>query len=467
MNPAHAPDVYAARRRALRALLPEPVLLLGNRERPRNLPGNDLPFRQDSTLLYFTGCALPGAAAWIDEDGCTLYLPEPPADDAMWHGALPTPKAIAFAHGLDGAAPRHTLEDRARQAQPHTLAVADPTVNAEASAWIGKPLAFGASPGSADLAFAVIQLRRKKGAEELTAMRHAAAITVAAHKVAMGATRPGRTEAQLHALFCAALGCRDAVEGYATILTQRGEVLHNHTHDATLQAGRLLLVDGGAEVASGHTADVTRTWPVSGTHTPRQRAAIEAVCEAQRAAISRCTPGTPYAEVHRTACLGVARFLVDEGLLQGITPEGAVEVGAHAMFFPHGTGHLIGLDVHDMRHLGEAVAYSTAHPRLQGFGSRYLRLTLPLESDWVVTVEPGFYLIPEVLKQPALRDAFGRYLNDAVIDDWMGFGGVRIEDDVRVRSEGAPEVLTDALPKSPDDIEPWIGNDPSLEDLLG
>ena len=463
-------DTFRRRRRQLWQRIQRPILLLGNGERPRNLPMTSLPFRQDSTLLYFVGCRQPGAAALLDGEQCTVYLPLPGADDALWHGPSPSPTAVRDSLGVDRVAPAAGLPEAvaslARAGRPPaTLAVADAERNCLAAGWLGIELSFGCDHGDPALVQAVIAMRRNKDAAELGAMRAAAAHTAAAHMAVARALHPGGHERTLAALFEAVLGARNCVTGYATILSQHGEILHNHSHDEVLRDGALLLVDGGGEVASGHGADVTRTWPVGGAFIGRQRAAYEAVLAAENAAIDRCRPGVWYREVHDAASLEIARFLADEGLLR-IAPEDALETGAHALFFPHGVGHLLGMDVHDLENFGDLAAWPEGMARPEEFGTRNLRLNLPLEPGWVVTVEPGFYVVPAILDDPVLRERFADQVDFERAEDWRGFGGIRIEDDIAITG-GAPENLSAELARTVEEIEDLVGSGQPAEALIG
>lgn len=455
------PSVHRARREALARRVSGPVLLLGNGLRSRNLPLVKLPFRQDSTLLYFTGCDRPWAAALLEGGRTTVFLPEPAPDDPLWHGPTPSFAELREALGVDEVAPRSALWERARPLAPRVLAVADEEVNREASAALSVPLAFARQHGDEALMDAVIAMRRSKGPEELAELRAAAAVTAQAFALVMAATRPGSTEHALWTGFEAALRLHGATPGYGTILSQSGEILHTEDHGAALQDGRLLLLDGGGELSSGYGVDVTRTWPVSGRFEPRQRAAYDAVLAAQRAAIARCTPGTPFREVHLTACRVLARWLVDEGLLRGDV-DGLVADGAHALFFPHGVGHLLGLDVHDLEHFGDRPAYPPGVGRSAQFGTAFLRLNLPLEAGWVVTVEPGFYVVPAILGDPDLTGRFSGRVDLGRARGWVGFGGVRLEDDVAVAVDG-PEVLTSGVPVDPDALSGVVGAGPTIE----
>lgn len=460
------PSLHAARRTTLSASVGAPVLLLGNDARARNLPGNDLPFRQDSSFLYYTGCTLPGAAAWIEAGRSTLYLTPPAADDGLWHGHVETIDDTAARLGFDEARPYDELAARASKVRPATVAVPDAAITARAAGWIGRPLAYGADPGDEALIAAIIRQRRTKTADELDAMRTTARVSADAHRFAMAATRPGVHERTLTALFEAYLSTRGLGLAYDTILTQRGEVLHNHAHDAVCEAGKLLLLDGGGESPDGYAADITRAWPVSGRFTARQRAAYDAVLAAQAAAIDTARAGVRYRLVHDAASKVIAQFLIDERILRGVDADTAVARGAHALFFPHGVGHLIGLDVHDLRNFGDRPAYASGATRDPAFGTRYLRLDLPLETNWVVTIEPGFYVVPAILGDAALRAGFADILDMDVAAQWAGFGGIRIEDDVVIRDGQPPEILSAHAPKHPDEVCGIVGSGAPLEALL-
>ncbi len=457
-------QVHRARRVQLTQRTRAPVLLMGNGELTRNLPMNKLPFRQDSNFLYFVGCNLPDAAALIVGEHCTLFLPKPDDDDALWHGPTPSLDDIGAALGVDAVRPAAELQDALLGIEPMTLSVADESKNALASGVTGKPLRFGSDHGDELLVDIVIDMRRCKSDAELDLMAQAAGHTAVAFDAVMRGTSPGGHERTLTALFEAILAARGCTTGYQTILSQRGEVLHNHHHDDPLQAGRLLLLDGGGELGSGYGVDITRTWPVSGVYSPRQRAAYQAVLDANLASINLCRPGVRYRDVHDASSLVIARFLADEGLVT-VSPEEAVERGAQALFFPHGVGHLLGLDVHDLENYGDRPSYPPDRKRPEQFGTCYLRLDLPLEAGWVVTVEPGFYVVPAILNDPILRERFADAVDFDKAAEWVGFGGIRIEDDVAITLE-EPRVLTDAVPKTVHDIQSIVGSGPTAQERL-
>jgi Xaa-Pro aminopeptidase len=453
-------STFRRRRQELAARVDRPILLVGCGERARNLPMNKLPFRQDSTFLYFTGCTLPDAAALLVEDRFELFLPEPAPDDPLWHGPVqggPGQQLAALGerYGADAVFPVQRLAERVAPYKLATLAVADDARTALASQLSGLPLKYGEQQGDEALIDAIIELRRTKAPEEIAEIGEAARATALGFRAAMKATRPGSHERALWTLFEAVLRLHECEPGYSTILTQAGEILHSRDHAQELGAGRLLLLDGGGELPSGYGVDITRTWPVSGRFDPQQLAAYEAVLEAQRVAIERCTVGTRYRHVHDAACRVLARFLLDEGLVSG-TVDSVVEQGAHAIFFPHGVGHLLGLDVHDLENFGDRPAYPPGARRSEQFGTAYLRLDLPLQAGWVVTIEPGFYVVPAILADAVLRERFRGQVDFERAARWVGFGGIRIEDDVHVTPQG-PQVLTELVPKTPAALEGIVG----------
>lgn len=451
---------HARRREVLSAEVRAPVLLVGNGRRSRNLPLTPLPFRQDSTFLYYTGCTSPGAAALIVDGRTTLFLEPPAEDDALWHGHATTLAEERDRHGVEAVRP---LAELAEACAPHrgrlqTLAVPDLAQSHLAERLTGVALSYPELAGSEPLVDAVIRQRRTRSEAELAEMRAAMQVTERAHRAAMAATRPGGHEARIRAVFDGVIMAEGLTNAYGSIVTVRGEVLHNEHYVHPLEAGQLLLLDGGAEAPSGYATDITRTWPVSGRFSARQRAAYEAVLAAQAVSIDLCTPGRRYREVHQASCLVLARFLADEGLLR-CSPEAAVEAGAHAVFFPHGVGHLIALDVHDLENFGDRACYDPRYARSTDFGTAWLRIDLDLEAGMVVTVEPGFYVVPAILADATLRERFAAQVDFEAARGWEGFGGIRIEDDVLV-GEGRPEILSAAIPKAVDAVEAVVGSAP-------
>lgn len=457
-------DSFIARRETLHARLGRPVLLLGNGERARNLPMTALPFRQDSSFLYFTGCSAPDAALLLDDDGSTLFLPVPPEGDDLWHGPGEPREAVRERMGVDRVRPASELESAVEGRTVASIAVPDATRNRWLERVVGGRFRFGTDYGDLELVDAIIAMRRVKSDGELDHMRRAATHTERAFRAVMGATRPGVTERALTALFQGVLAAKGCTTGYEPILTVRGEILHNHSHEGTLAAGDLLLLDGGGEVPSGYGVDITRTWPVTGTCTAQQREVMLAVVEAQDQAIAACRAGVRYREVHDTACRVLADFLRQQGLLRCSVDE-ALSSGAHGVFYPHGTGHHLGLDVHDLENFGDRSSYEPGKTRSDLFGTRNLRLDLPLEPGWVVTVEPGIYFVPAILTNKALRQQLGDRVDWERAATWLGFGGIRIEDDIAITASD-PENLTGSIPRTPTELERVVGQGASIEDRL-
>lgn len=466
---------FQRRRSAVSAAVGRPVVLLGGEPMPRNLPGYGYPFRQGSDFLYLTGCSEPGAAAILDDGRLTLFLPTPGEGDALWHGETPdlqTRAAPCHADDVqDSAALEQAVMDVVAGGGIAALAGPDPRRNETLSWWAGVPLQFGSESGDDALVDVLCTLRRKKSAAEIAAMRTATQISVEAHLAVAAAARPGVTERSLAALLQAVFAARGAEPGYGTILTRRGEILHCHDHAGTLGAGDLLLVDAGAELGpgygnqTGYGADLTRTWPVSGSFEGRQRAAYDAVLAAWQAAVDLCRPGVRYRAVHDAAAAVIARFLIDEGVLR-VGVDEAVARGLHGLFFPHGVGHLIGLDVHDLEAYGDRGAYPPGQERADIFGTRFLRLDLPLEPGFVVTIEPGFYAVPAILDDPGLRERFGSAVDWPRAESFLGLHGIRIEDDVAI-TDGEPDVLSAGLPRDPDAVAAAVGVGPDYGALLG
>lgn len=467
---ASGPD-FLARRRALTLAVGAPILLGNNGTRVRNLPINALPFRADSSFLYFTGCTEPGGFALIHEGHCTLFLHPPEPGDELWHGDVESLEARRVRLGVDAVRPLAELD---LVCEPHrgrltALAVPDSAVTARLSLLTGRALSYPASPGADGLVDAVIRRRRTRDPWELDEMRAAAGHAEAGHRAAMGATRVGGHEREIAALFDAVLAARGVGTSYHSIVTVRGEILHNPDYRNPLAEGDLLLLDGGAETESGYASDVTRTWPVNGRFNARQREMYELVLRANMAGIAMCRVGTRYADIHWAATRVLAEGLRDAGLLRG-TVDTLVEAGAVGVFFPHGVGHLIGLDVHDLENFGDRPAFAPGRSRPSQFGARYLRMDLDLEANLVVTIEPGFYVVPAILHDAELRARFAKSVDFDAAERWIGFGGIRIEDDVRVRpadeAGGDPEVLTASIPKSVNELESLVGAGLSARERL-
>lgn len=451
-----SPQFHANRRTLLMEMNRHPILLLGNGHRKRNLPMNHLPFRQDSTFLYYFGYSLPNAAALLIDGEVTIFIPFPHPSDALWHGPMPSVDDIRQQLGVHDIRPIEELATACKSLQGslQTIAIPDEQRNQLASRLTGVDLCYGKANGSSGLIENIIQMRRQLQAEEIEEMQKSAAVSTQAHLAAMANTHVGGHEQEVAAAFHYAVQRNGYSTAYQSIVTVDGHILHNHHYRNSLQDGQLLLLDGGAEAPSGYASDVTRTWPVNGTFTSQQAAAYEAVLASQLAAIDMVRPGVRYRDVHLCAAKILAQFLCDEGLLT-CSPEQAVEVGAHALFFPHGVGHLIGLDVHDLENFGDQAAYPPHRQRSSQFGLGYLRLDLDLQPGMAVTIEPGFYISPSILQSDIAKN-LSSYVGWKELAKWQNFGGIRIEDDVVV-TQDAPLVLSKNIPKTIADIQSAVG----------
>jgi Xaa-Pro aminopeptidase len=276
-------------------------------------------------------------------------------------------------------------------------------------------------------------------------------VSDAAHRAGMRATRPGVREALVLSRMETEIVARGCSHAYGPIVTTHGEVLHDERHDRELSERGLLLADVGAETPEGWASDVTRTWPTNGRYTESQRAIYDVVLEAQRAAIAAVKPGVRYLDVHRTAGKALLAGLIALGIYRGELEE-LYARGAAALFFPHGVGHLIGLDVHDMEDLGDRAGYGPGRTRIASFGDRYLRLDRDLVPGMAVTIEPGFYRIPMLLEHPEEVGDLESALDRSALARYADVRGIRIEDDVLVTDAGA-EVLTASIPKTASDVE--------------
>lgn len=450
--------IHTARRAALRSAVPDgAILIMGNDEAPRNYADNVFPFRQDSHFLYFAGVARAGLALLIEPDGrATLFGPPEHRDDVIWHGPHPTLADLANDAGADAHADIGTLAEAVRGFRASGVAVHYlPPYRSQRRFALARLLGIDprevAAETSVELVRAVAALRSDKGPEEVSEIEDALEVTARMYRATMRAARPGRTEAEIAAIHQAEAVALDRQQAFSPIVTVRGEVLHNPFFTGTLAEGDLLLVDSGSESRHGYASDITRTLPVSGRFSDRQRDIYEVVLSANQAAIEAAAPGITNRELHMLAARTIAEGLKDVGLMQGDV-EAAVEAGAHAMFFVHGLGHMLGLDAHDMEDLGDIVGYAPGEERSTQFGLAYLRMARRLEPGFVFTVEPGIYFIPELIDRwhaDGLHRDFIRYDR---LEPYRSFGGVRIEDDVLVTESGS-RVLGPPIPKLVADVE--------------
>jgi Xaa-Pro aminopeptidase/Xaa-Pro dipeptidase len=442
-----APEIYQQRRSRLMNSAEQGLLLfIGHVDAPMNYAQNAYPFVQDSTFRYLFGLNQPGLAGVLDCHRQTVMLfgDDLDVEDIVWHGALPSLAERAGAVGVTQSRPYSDLETVLRDALLQGIPVqylspfrGDTVL--ELARLLGRTADAVKRGASEPLARAVIAQREIKGAEEIAEIERALDVTRKMHISAMQASRPGVMECQVVGLMEGIMRCHDWQLAYPTIFSRRGEVLHNHRHDQELQAGDLVVNDSGASADSGYASDITRTIPVGGHFSTRQRAVYETVLAMQLEAIAAIRPGVSYLEVHKLAARSMARRFIDLGFFKG-TPEQIVDSGAYAIAFPHGLGHQIGLDVHDMENLGEL------------FGLGFLRMNKALKAGMVITVEPGIYFIPALIAAWQQENKFADLINYPKFQEYCDFGGIRIEDNILVTDTGA-RVLGLPIPKTVEEVE--------------
>lgn len=445
--PTSLADTLQNRRQRLAQLCDTPVILLSGGSSPRNFPANVFPFRASSHFLYFAGLPLENAAIRLESSHMTLFMDDAPPSSALWHGEMPAREKIAQRIGADAALPMAELGAKVEGAA--TVAVQDAGTQLLQSQLLKRAIALQGI--DLELARAIASLRMTHDAAALEELRLAATVTINAHLSGMASTQTALLEADVRAAMERVIIAHNMTCAYSSIVTVCGEVLHNNHYHHSLQPGDLLLADVGAETANGWAADVTRTWAVSGKFSSTQRDIYEIVLAAHDACIAKIRPGVEYQDIHLLAATVIAEGLVDLGILQG-SPQDLVEMDAHALFFPHGVGHLLGLDVHDMEDLGDLAGYEAGRTRSDRFGLCYLRLNRPLRAGMLVTIEPGFYQVGAILNNPETRSKYQNVVNWERLAQFADVRGIRIEDDVLVTAQGS-EVLTAALPTNADAIE--------------
>lgn len=450
-------DTLRHRRQRLAELIPFPVVLWAGRGASRNFPANTYPFRASSHFLYFAGLPLPNAAIRLEGNRLELFMDNPTAADVLWHGPTPSRDAIATDIGANAAYPLAILKERVDGAA--TIAVQDSATRLHQSHLLNRPVLPPAQAQERDLELvqALVQLRLQHDPGAIAEIRRAAAVSVSAHQAGMGATLDAALEAEVRAAMESVILANNMVCAYGSIVTVHGEVLHSDRYHHPLRSGDLLLADVGAETELGWASDVTRTWPVSGKFSPTQRDIYQLVLEAHDRCIEQAAPGVEYRDIHLTAALTLATGLVELGILQG-HPDDLVEHDAHALFFPHGIGHLLGLDVHDMEDLGDLAGYAPGRTRSDRFGLGYLRLHRPLQPGMVVTIEPGFYQVDALLQDPERRQTYQAMVDWERLETFADVRGIRIEDDVLITETGS-EVLTASLPTPIRAIEDLVRQD--------
>lgn len=460
------PTVYEGRRRALAMALRDRglrgrALFLANGECPRNYSGNCYPYRQDSNWLYFFGLGEPGMAALVDiaDGSAILFGDDITMDDMIWTGPRPTAAELGRGSGIDRVLSPAALPGMLAGAPADELFF-PPYAREDSVRTLSGMLGVAADEvrrrAGRGLTPAIIALREVKEPREIAEMERAAAVSVDMHATLLRELRPGWTELEAAALVQYVAAKNGCALSFGTIGTVSGEVLHNHGTETPCRAGDLFLLDAGAEVPSGYAGDLTTTFPVGGRFSPRQADIYRVLRGMFAAATATLRPGLPFVEAHLAAARALARGLKDLGVMRG-DPEAAAAAGAHALFFPHGLGHMIGLDVHDMEGLGEDNVGYAGTPRSTQFGLSALRLAKPLVPGMVHSVEPGIYFIPGLIDQWKAAGLHREFIDYGALEAWRGCGGMRIEEDWLTTPDGARR-LGPALDKSIEAIELARGN---------
>lgn len=458
-------EVYIQRRKHLRELVGKGVILfLGNKNVSMNYEANIYPYRQDSSFLYYFGLDYPELAGMIDaETGeeC-IYGSDPSLEDIIWIGKQKSLKNKALDAGvkqvkslerLDGDVFRVIAHNREvhylppyREQRRLQLAYYDNLKYEEVD-----------RNASEVLIHAVARQRSVKDVNELQEMENAMnTITHNAYQKALAEIQPGNYEYHVSGAIEGSVLHHNCHMAYPIICTVNGEILHNHYYGNKLEKGQLLLIDAGAESPLRYATDITRTYPVGGKFSVRQKEIYNIVLNAQQQAIDAVKPGKPYLDVHITAAREITKGLMELGLMKGDL-EDAVRHGAHALFFPHGIGHMIGLDVHDMEDIGEDyVGYDEEFKRSDQFGTAYLRMAKRVQEGNVLTVEPGIYFIPALIDKWHSEGRYRDFIDYRAVEKYKDFGGIRIEDNIVVTKKGS-RLIGDPIPKKIEEIEGLLG----------
>jgi Xaa-Pro aminopeptidase len=453
-------EVYSKRRAELHKKMKTGLaLFIGNAEASMNYPANTYHFRQDSDFLYFFGLDLPGFTGMMDFDSGKdrIFGNDFDMDDIIWMGPQPKVKELAIKCGITETAPLSKLEGIIRDAlskrrKVHFL----PPYRGETKMTLG--LLLKENPcqmktlASVDLIKAVISMRALKEKVEIEEIENAVDIAYEMHVAAMKMCKQGVKEQDIFGVIEGIALAKGGGTSFPIILSINGQIFHNHAHENILKKGKMMVTDAGAETNLHYASDITRTTPVGGKFSQMQKDIYEIVLKANTDAIKETRPGISNRDVHFLACKAIASGMKELGLMKGDVEE-AVAAGAHALFMPHGIGHMMGLDVHDMEALGEnIIGYNENVKRSDQFGLAFLRFALPYKTGHIFTIEPGCYFIPELIGKWKSEGKFSEFINYSKIDKYLPIGGVRIEDDILITEKGH-RVLGKPIPKTVKEIE--------------
>ena len=453
-------EVYINRRKQLKKEIKSGIaLFLGNVDAAFNYPANQYHFRQDSHFLYFFGLQNPGFAGVIDFDNDKDYIfgNDFDIDDIIWMGVQPKLADLAAKAGVENTAPYDELAKIVAKAkyegqEVHYL----PPYRGETTIEISNLLGIAnadVKPGvSVELIKAVVKLKEIKDEYEIAEIEKAVETAYEMHTTSMKMAMPGTIEQEIAGTIEGISLAKGGPVSFPIILSQDGQTLHNHNHNNVLELGRMMVTDGGAETHECYASDITRTVPVGGKFNERQAEIYQIVLDANMAAIEAIKPGVKYRDIHFLAAKVIIEGLKKAGIMKGDVDE-ALKAEAHTLFMPHGLGHQMGMDVHDMEGLGEDyVGYDENTKRATTFGTAYLRLGKELKTGMVLTVEPGIYFIPDLIDQFKAEGKFNDFVNYDKVETYKDFGGIRIEDDVLVTETGY-RVLGKPIPKTIEEVE--------------
>lgn len=453
-------DTYTTRRQKLTQNIQDGIiLLLGNVDSPMNYADNTYHFRQDSSFLYFFGLDFQKLAGMIDVESGEeiLFGDDVDMEDIIWMGPQVALKEKADKVGITNVEPYKNLFARVDKAvssgrKVHFL----PPYRAENKLLLTELTSIAVSKlkayASVALIKAIVGLRSVKEEQEVEEIRKACAVGYQMHLSAMKMARAGVWEQTIAGHIEGIANAGGGMVSFPVILSQNGETLHNHDHSRTLTDGRLLLVDAGAEIGSHYASDFTRTIPVSGKFTQKQREIYDIVLAANNRGRELTRPGSTYLSVHLAVAEVIASGLNALGLMKGNMAE-AVRNGAHALFMPHGLGHMLGLDVHDMEDLGQIyVGYDQETRPVDQFGTAYLRMGRKLQPGFVITNEPGIYFIPALIEKWKAEKINTDFINFDRLEEYLAFGGIRLEDDILVTDNGC-QIIGDRIPITAEEVE--------------
>lgn len=457
---------YIRRRNELKKLVKEGIILLfGNNESPANFPNNGYyPFRQDSSFLYYFGLQRDGLVGVIDidNDRDILIGNDIDIEDIVWYGSVESMNEMRQRCGAHETMPMKALKTICNEALgKHRKIHFLPPYRHDIKILIFDLL--GIHPGQQkdaagmDLIKAVVKMRSTKEEQEIEELERAAVIGYKMHTTAMRLTKPGVTEKFVSGQVDGIAHSYGSMVSFPTIYTQHGEILHGAPSMNILEEGRLVLCDAGAETINNYCSDNTRTMPVNGKFTQQQLEIYSIVEACHDYALKIAKPGMKYADVHFAVCRLMFDRLKELGLAKGDTEE-AVKAGAHAIFLPHGLGHMMGMDVHDMENLDQInVGFDEeTRPNLEQFGTNCLRMGRRLEAGFVVTDEPGIYFIPALIDAWKAKGHCKDFLNFDKLEAYKDFGGIRIEDDLLITKDGCRFIGKDRIPYHPKDIEAFM-----------